>query len=533
MERDTAGIVLAAQQQRVGIRRRNHRKPHLLGIRQPSFNIQRLNRFGKQRPALIQYAYTDYLFLADLSPFIQCAEPCCCIRFYRERKLHLVRSHIFHKMEKGNLDSARNGSRCVIRQINACVIIQRNAGENGRIAAFHFVVGMSGLQKIVYYPEGNDVAVLIQAPQQVTVGMADVAIFPRRTPSPKTADLFMNVLCMGSTDTVHHLLRCFCITIMLHRPQLQPAFVGRVLHPAFRNFAGMMRRQCVRSFLPQLIRRHHLIHALPCWGRNTTVFAQKVRIGASRYEPQVCVAMGIAALRVVREGTAAGRRRVIQTMRVKPRANFREYLANDFFSIYRRLRVLIFLRQIQLVSAAPQRDAGMVLSRAQQHFSLLPIKRKLILLFRIQRAAEKKILPEENSAAVTFLIKGFRQFICFAPNAQHIAVGQLRKVKDSCHFLRGIAVRQGVQMHEVCTPHPHRHSVHTEEKPIADVNLPEADKPGNIFVFGAYRQRIASRCAVRPRIPAFRLMDRQGEPLPAMRSCPRSVGDNCSMRIRQ
>ena len=113
--------------------------------------------------------------------------------------------------------------------------------------------------------------------------------------------------------------------------------------------------------------------------------------------------MGIAALRVVREGTAAGRRRVIQAMRVKPRANFREYFANDFFSIYRRLRVLIFLRQIQLVSAAPQRDAGMVLSRAQQHFSLLPIKRKLIRLFRIQRAAEKKILPEENSAAVTFL----------------------------------------------------------------------------------------------------------------------------------
>lgn len=140
----------------------------------------------------------------------------------------------------------------------------------------------------------------------------------------------MNVLCMGSADTVHHFLRCFCIAIMLHRPQLQPAFVGRVLHPAFRNFAGMMRRQCVRSFLPQLIRRHHLIHALPCWGRNTTVFAQKVRIGASRYEPQVCVAMGIAALRVVRERTAAGRRRVIQAMRVKPRANFREYLANDF-----------------------------------------------------------------------------------------------------------------------------------------------------------------------------------------------------------
>lgn len=147
MERDAAGIVLAAQQQRICIRRRNHRKPHLLGIRQPSFNIQRLNRFGKQRPALIQYAYTDYLFFADLSPFIQCAEPCCCIRFYRERKLHLVRSLIFHKMEKGNLDAARNGSRCVIRQINACVIIQRNAGENGRIAAFHFVVGMSGLQK--------------------------------------------------------------------------------------------------------------------------------------------------------------------------------------------------------------------------------------------------------------------------------------------------------------------------------------------------------------------------------------------------
>lgn len=149
------------------------------------------------------------------------------------------------------------------------------------------------------------------------------------------------------------------------------------------------------------------------------------------------------------------------------------------------------------------------------------------------KSSREKILPEENSAAVTFLIKGFGQFICFAPNAQHIAVGQLRKVKDSCHFLRGIAVRQGVQMHEICTPHPHRHSVQTEEKPIADVNLPEADKPGNIFVFGAYRQRIASRCAVRPRIPAFRLMDRQGEPLPAMRSCPRSVGDNCSMRIRQ